>query len=257
MKKWFLIGGGLVIVIIVAALFYVYTSLGSLIRVAVEKYGSEITQANVQLNEADVSVSSGQGALRGLKIGNPKGFRTTTAFQLDEISVAVDVGTITSNPVVVKEIVISAPQVTYELGPEGSNIDALKRNVDNYTKAGSGAEKSAAAEEKPSGPKLVIQNLYIRNGNVNIGSTVSDQTMSTTLPDIHLTNIGKEKNGATPGEIAETIIDALAKGVNAKVASVDTSQVLGEAKKQFGTAGADLEEKGKGAVEGIGKLFGR
>jgi len=256
MKKWLLIGGALVVVII-AGLFYLYSSLGSLIKTAVEKYGSEITQAKVRLNEAEVSATSGTGALRGLSVGNPEGFKTASAFQLGEIGLTLDIGTITSDPVVIKEIVVSAPEVTYELGPQGSNIDAIKRSVDAYTK-GSGTQKkaeSAAESKKAAGRKVVIENLYIRNGRVNIGSTLSDKTMSAPLPDIHLTNIGKQKGGATPGEVAEKIIGALGQSANTAVASVDTSKVLGEAKKQFAAAAGGIEEKGKGAVGGLKKLF--
>ena len=78
----------------------------------------------MRLNEAAVSATSGQGALRGLSVGNPKRFKTPTAFELDEISLTLDIGSITSDPIVIKEIVVSAPRVTYELGPQGSNIDA-------------------------------------------------------------------------------------------------------------------------------------
>ncbi len=259
MKRWLLIGGG-VVVIIVAGLFYLYSSLGSLIVAAVEKYGSEITQAKVRLNEAEVSATSGTGALRGLFVGNPQGFKTASAFQLGEISLTLDVGTLTSDPVIIKEIVVSAPEVTYELGPQGSNIDAIRHNVDAYTQAGKGdgtreRGESTAEPKKEAGRKIVIENLYIRNGRVNIGSTLSDKTMSAPLPDIHLTNIGKQKGGATPGEVAEKIIDALGNKVNTTVASVDTSTVLGEAKKQFSAAAGGVEEKGKSALGGIKKLF--
>jgi hypothetical protein len=255
MKRWLLIGAGLVVVI-VAGLFYLYSSLGSLIVAAVEKYGSEITQAKVRLHEAEVSATSGHGALRGLSVGNPTGFKTPSAFELGEISLTLDIGTITSDPVIIKEIVVSAPHVTYELGPQGSNIDAIKRNVDAYTKAGQTTE-GLAKEKKDGGPRFVIENLYIRNAKVDIGSSLLDKTMSAPLPDIHLTNIGKQKRGATPGEVAEKIIDALGKTVNTTVASIDTSKVLGEAKKQFAVAAGGIEEKAKGAVGGIGKIFGK
>lgn len=258
MKRWLLIGGG-VVVVIVAGLFYLYSSLGSLIKTAVEKYGSEITQAKVRLNKAELSATSGTGALRGLFVGNPQGFKTASAFQLGEISLTLDVGTITSDPIVIKEIVVSAPEVTYELGPQGSNIDAIKRNVDAYTKAGKGSgttEKTeSTAESKEPGRKVVIENLYIRNGRVKVGSTLSDKTMSVPLPDIHLTNIGKQKGGATPGEVAERIIGALGQSANTAIASVDTSKVLGEAKKQFSTAAGGIQEKGKSALGGVKGLF--
>lgn len=260
MKKWLLIGGGVVIVII-AGVFYLYSSLGSLIKVAVDKYGSEITQAKVRLNEAEVSATSGTGVLRGLSVGNPQGFKTANAFKLGEISLTLDVGTIASDPIVIKEIVVSAPEVTYELGPQGSNIDAIKRNVDAYLKGGKnggGEEKAETTpgSKKAAGRKVVIENLYIRNGRVNIGSTLSDKTMSAPLPDIHLTNIGKQEGGATPGEVAEKVIGALRQSTSTAIASVDTSKVLGEAKKQFSATAGGLEEKGKSAVGGLKKLFG-
>jgi uncharacterized protein involved in outer membrane biogenesis len=254
MKRWLLITGG-VVVVIVAVLFYVYSRLGSLIVAAVGKYGSEVTQVKVRLNEAEVSVTSGQGALRGLTIGNPAGFKTPTAFELGEISLKLDTATVTSDPIIIKEIVVSEPRVTYELGLQGSNIDAIKRNVDAYTKAG--PAEGVAQEKKDGGPRFVIENLYIRNGKVDIGSSVSDQTMSAPLPDIHLTNIGKEKNGAAPEEVTEKIIDALGSTVNTTVASVDTSKVLGEAQKQFALAKGGIEEAGKGAVGSVKGLFGK
>ncbi len=259
MKRWLLIGGG-VVVVIIAGVFYLYSSLGSLIKMAVEKYGSEITQAKVQLNKAELSATSGTGALRGLFVGNPQGFKTASAFQLGEISLAVDVGTITSDPVVIKEIVVSAPEVTYELGPQGSNIDAIRRNVDAYTKAGKAGEsrettEGTAESKKSPGRKVVIENLYIRNGRVKVGSTLSDKTMSLPLPDIHLTNIGKQKGGATPGEVAEKIIGALGQSANTAIASVDTSKVLGEAKKQFSAAAGGIQEKGKSALGEVKGLF--
>ena len=49
MKKGLLIGGGLVVVVIAVAVFYLWSNLGSVIKAAVEKYGSEITQAKVTL----------------------------------------------------------------------------------------------------------------------------------------------------------------------------------------------------------------
>jgi hypothetical protein len=159
--------------------------------------------------------------------------------------------------VIIKKIVMSTPEVTYELGPQNSNIDAIRRNVDAYTK-GSGTKKEAestAESQKAPGRKVIIENLYIRNGRVNIGSTLSDKTMSAPLPDIHLTNIGKQKGGATPGEVAEKIIGALGQSANSAVASVDTSKVLGEAKKQFAATAGGIEEKGKGAVGGVKKFF--
>lgn len=260
MKRWILIGGGLVILIIIVAVYFVLSSLDSLIVAAVEKYGSEITQTDVRLKGAKVSVTSGEGALRGLSVGNPKGFKTDSAFRLGEISLKLDIGTITGDPVVIKEIVVSAPEVTYEVGPGGSNIDAIKRNIDSYVGKGKpkSGEKSAAEEgEKKAGRKLVIENLYVRNGKVDIGSTLTQgQTLSAALPDIHLTDIGKKKGGATAGEVAEQVFAAISRGVGTAVAKVGPGKLLEGAKEQAAGAPGKIAEGAEGAAETVKGLFG-
>lgn len=74
MKRGILIGGGAIVVIVVAAVVYLFSNAGGLIKEAVKKYGSKLTEAKVELNEVDLSITSGKGALRGFSVGNPKGF---------------------------------------------------------------------------------------------------------------------------------------------------------------------------------------
>ena len=78
----------------------------------------------------ELDLTSGKGALRGLKVGNPEGFETPSAFQLGAISIKVDTGATSGEKIVISEIVIDKPDVTYELGGGGSNIDAIQKNVD-------------------------------------------------------------------------------------------------------------------------------
>jgi hypothetical protein len=260
MKRWILIGGGLIVLIAIVVLYFVFSSLDSLIIAAVEKFGSQITQTEVRLKEAKVSVTSGEGVLRGLSMGNPKGFKTENALRLGEISLKLDVGTVTKDPVVIREIAISAPQVTYELGPNGSNIDAIKRNINAYVGKGKDKPKengTAKNGEKKEGRKLVIEHLYIRNGKISIGSTLMQgKTLSAPLPDIHLTDIGKKKGGATAGEVAEKVFDAISKGVGSAVAKVDPRKMLGAAKEGIAEFEGSIKERAKGAADSVKRLLG-
>jgi len=264
MRRWILIGGsvlGALILVVVIVLFFVVSSLDSLIKVAVEKYGSEITQVEVRLKEAQVSVTSGKGALRGLSIGNPAGFKTDTAFRLGEISLALDVGSVTGDPIVIKELVVAAPEVTYEIGTQGTNIDAIRRNVD----ASLGKGKDAGGKSTPSkgkgesgGPKLVIENVYIRSGKVNVSTPLAqDKKLSATLPDIHLTGIGKDKGGATSAEVVERLLGALAEGTTKAVSTLNLEGVMGTAKDAAGGVKGAVEEGTKGVGGAFKKLFGR
>ena len=98
------------------------------------------------------SATSGEGVLRGLKMGNPKGFKSDSAFRLGEVRVRIDIDSLGRDTVVIKEVVITAPEITYELWPNGSNIDAIRRNVESTMGAGAGQARGGDA----AGTKLVI-----------------------------------------------------------------------------------------------------
>ena len=262
MKRWLLIGGGLgvgLIVLIIIVIIYVYSSLDSLIKAAVEKVGSKITQVEVQLDEVEVSITSGQGTLRGLTVGNPKGFETANAFRLGEISLKIDVGTVTKDTVVIKEILISAPQVIYELGTGGSNIDVIRRNVAAFMAA---QRTGSEGESKPKngdeeGRKLIIEDLYVRDGKVRVSaSMLKGKTLSASIPNIHLTDIGKKKGGATPGEVVDKVIGAIGQGTQKAVATLNLGKVADVAKEGVAKAKSEVEKVGKDVGGTLKKLLG-
>lgn len=268
MKRGIAIGGAVLIVAIVAVVYSLLSGLGGIVKAAVEKYGTEAIQVQVTLDEAEVAPTEGRAALRGLEVGNPAGFKTDNAFEMGSISVTMDTATVTEDPIVIKEVAIDNPVVTYELGAEGSNIDAIKKNVGG---SGSGSGKKESDWE---GPKVVIQNLYVRGGKVNVSAVpLGGKTMSATLPDIHLKNIGKKGGGATPAEVAETVIAALTKQVGGFVAGLDLSAVfegvtevpaalkglkglpVGKAGKAAKGVTEGAGDALKGAAEGAGKAL--
>jgi len=245
MKKGLMIGIGGVAVIIVAAVVFFISSIDSIIKDVVEKVGSETTKTEVTLNEASVSLSDGQAALRGLIVGNPSGFKTDNAFSLGEISVTIDGANSNEKQVVIKEVAINAPQVTYELGSNGSNIDAIQKNVESAT-GGSGGSSSSSSSE---GPKLIIDNLYVRNGKIRISAPMmGGKTMDASLPTIHLKDIGRDSGGASPAEVAQQVLAEVTGSVGSTVGQLDLSAVTGMAEKAAGEAAKAME----GATQGAG-----
>ncbi|MDJ0968915.1 MAG: hypothetical protein QNJ06_03360, partial [Kiloniellales bacterium] len=219
MKRGLAIGGGIVVVLVLVVGiggYYLVSNLGSIIVTAVERYGSEVTQTQVSLANAEVDITTGEGALSGLKVGNPSGFQTDSAIALGEISVKLDTNSVTEQTIVVKEIAVTQPEVTYEVGEAGSNIDAIRRNVEAFAAAQGGGGGTSGGSEQPASEdggaerKLVIDDLYIRGGTVNVSATfLQGETLSAVLPEIHLTDIGKGSGGATPQQVVELIVAAL------------------------------------------------
>ena len=278
MKRGLAIGGGIVVVLVLVVGiggYYLVSNLGSIIVAAVERYGSEVTQTQVSLANAEVDITTGEGALSGLKVGNPSGFQTDSAIALGEISVKLDTNSVTEQTIVVKEIAVTQPEVTYEVGEAGSNIDAIRRNVEAFaaTQGGgggtSGGSEQPASEDGGAERKLVIDDLYIRGGTVNVSATfLQGETLSAVLPEIHLTDIGKGSGGATPQQVVELIVAALGdqtgkviSGMNLDALRQGATGLLkqgsGAATEAVGGAASEALDSGAKEAEGtIKKLLG-
>jgi len=244
------IGLTALVVILVVGVLVLYSSLGAIITKAVNHEGPEIIQAKVNLDKTVIDATSGKGSLHGLFIGNPEGFETESAFKMDKIEITLDTDSITSDTVVINEINIQAPEVTYELGGGGSNVAAIQKNVDAYVKKHVGAsdskEKSAAKGGKT---KMVIDHVYVKGGKVNISaSLLGGKAMTVPLPDIHLKDIGKKTKGATPGEVVKSVIGALNKAILKAVAPLNLDKV-GEV---AGKAVEGTKDAVQGAAKGVG-----
>ncbi|MPY74790.1 MAG: hypothetical protein GEU87_11050 [Alphaproteobacteria bacterium] len=259
MKK-ILIGLAVVVLIIAGGLFYVWQNLGSLIKTAVEEAGSRTTQVKVTLKDVDAGkVTEGALALRGLVVGNPSGFKTDSAFQLGEISVKVDPSTVTSDTIVIKEVVIAAPHVTYEFAGGGSNIGTIQKNVEKLAGGGSSASSSSSSE---GGKKVIIENLYVRDGKVDVSADfLQGKTTGASLPTIHLKDIGKSGGGATPAQVAEQVIAAIGKSATTAVGKLDVGAIKDALGKELGArmgGVTDTLKQGTGGVqEGLKGILGK
>lgn len=269
MKRTTIITISMVVVLTGVLIFFLIFSMDSLVTMAVEKYGSQALDAEVTLKKTQISLKSGKGTLTGLKVGNPKGFETESAFELGEVSLTIDAQTITKGTVVIKEILIAAPKVTYELGPDGSNLDALQRNA--TSKAGGGSEESgdsapAGGGSKKSGKKLIIESLIIQDGKVNVSAVgLKGKKMTVDLPTVRMANIGKSGGGATPEEVIKKLIDALNQAAGGAVKNLGLGKVVDEvegvvkgAKEMLETGDpVEIEKKAEEIGDAVKGLFGK
>ncbi|NQV83824.1 MAG: hypothetical protein HQ494_08400 [Rhodospirillales bacterium] len=259
MNRGIKIGLGTVAVLVFVStgiLFLLLSNLDGLIKETVEKVGSDATQAKVSLNEVSVSIKSGSGSISGLKIANPKGFKTPSAFEMGGISITLDISSIGQDPIVIKEIAITKPQVTYELGAGGSNVDAIQKNVDAYARQFA----TGGAKKKGEGPKIIVEHLYIRGGQISVSAAfLQGKALATPLPDIHLKDIGKKNKGASPAEITEKIIGSLTRGAASAVGALNLDKMMEGVTKGAQDAAKALQDKTKGvagdAVKGAGETL--
>jgi hypothetical protein len=234
MMKKVLIALGIVLLLLGGAAWWAFSSLDFLVKTAVERYGPDILGVPVKLGEVKISAQNGAGAIRDLEIGNAPGFSAPRAVKVGTATLAVDPTTLTGNVVLVREISVIAPDITYEIGPNGKgNLEAIQRNIENYLKkSGTQAEGGKQAAPKSDGRKFIFERISIRNARVQVTNPLlKGGGLAFTLPDIELRDLGKSSGGITPSQAASIVVSTLVSRI--AVRALSSGQLL-----QRGTEGA-------------------
>jgi len=243
-----------VLVVVIAVVLHFW--LGTLIKTGVEQVGPKVTQTAVKLEKVDIGLLAGRAQLEGLAVGNPRGFQTPTAIKVGTARVRIKWGSLLSNRVVIEEITIDAPEVTYEGVLSKSNFSTILDNVQSFSSGGptsKPAGQPATRTPESAGKKFLIKEVNLTNGHLAVAvsaGAAGSQNLSLSLPDIHLKDVGKDSGGATLSEALSAIFGALNKAGAQAVASSAPSPEQGA--KSVGKAVGGGASK---ALEGAKGIF--
>lgn len=231
MKKWIFIGVGALAVVIIGVVVFGLSKIGPIVQSAVNTYGPGITKTDVRLGDVNVSLFSAQAKLTNFYLGNPKGFKSPEAMKVGSILVDVAESSLTKETIIIERIEVLSPQLTYERTLKSDNFQAILNNV---TKGGGKGGKTSGGKstDKSSGSKkIIIKDFQMKDAKVNLAASMLGQnkSVSTNLPDIHLTNIGDKKGGLIPADAFKVILAELSKHIN----SPDVMNLLGEQLKDL------------------------
>ena len=245
----------LLIVAGAAALFFL---LNKGIKTGVETVGPKMTQTPVTLENVNISLLSGNGTLKGLKVGNPEGYKSENIFALGQIDIDIDLTSLLSDKIIINKIHIKQPEISYEKKLSTTNVRELQKNIEAFTGPASD-EAAPTAEEEDTGKKkqLVIKQLVIDDAKVYVG--LMGAGMQVPLPRIEMNDIGEDGNKKSIGEVIDLVLNEVIKAIGPAIANA------GNLVKDGGQAILDTTQdkvlKGTGdaankAAESIKGLFG-
>ncbi len=244
MKKILLYGGLALLVLLLVGYLTLQFFLGGIVTAGVNKFGPQITQTKVQLSGASLSPLNGQGTLKGLVVGNPKGWSENDLCSLGEIKIDAQPFSVLGDHIVVNEIVIDAPVFNYETKLVASNVKDLLNNIEQTLGGGKAQPEPATKEGKPI--KFEVKHFKLTNGKVRLG--VGPAAMTLPMPPIELHDLGTKEGGITPGQLVFAVMRSVTTSVVAA-----TTQAIG---KIGGTSGAAAAEGVKQVGDAIKGLFG-
>jgi hypothetical protein len=130
----------------------------------------------------------------------------------------MDPATVRAPVVVIHEITIDSPAITYERGKGGTNLDAIQKNIAAYVARSQPASPGGDKPAKDTRHKFVIEKLSIRGAKVTMTvAGLKGQGVTFDLPDIELRDVGKRQDGVTASEAANIVASALISRISQKV----------------------------------------
>lgn len=253
MKKKYIVLG---VVALVCAAAWIFTpSLETIVKTVVNKYGSQITGTEVKLDGFSLSLTSGEGAVKGLTVANPANYKSPYIFNLGGVKVKVNLKSLTTDTIIIEEVIVDKPVITYEmLSLTQNNLKQLQQNIAANTAGTQKVEQRDAAtaeqapteeskaEAKAAAKKVIIKLVQINEGELQAMTSVAgqDNIVSLKLPAIKITDIGADKKG-------ESITGSISK-VLSKILSTASQAVVNT---QFGDLKSVAEDNLNNVVGGV------
>ncbi len=199
-----------------AALF-----LDGIVRQGIETVGTQAAKVEVKLDDVGLSLFTGKGALRGLQVANPKGYRAPQAVKVGQALVVLKPLSVFSERVVIRSVVVQDTEIHYEKRDGKTNLDVIQANVESALSADK--DKKAKPEKK-----LQIDSLVIRNAKVHVyGDRPDEPPTVLTLNEIHLKDLGQGPEGITGAELTRKLTAAVIKDTLAATVRGVTDRLKG------------------------------
>lgn len=243
-----------VVILGIIGVVVVALTLDSAVKRGVETVGPILTKVEVKLDSVNLSLLSGAGKLKGLLVGNPTGYKSASAIQVGNATLAVEPGSLLSTKVIIRSINVQAPEITFETDLRGNNLSKILANLQEVTGGGNSTATGTSADKKAA-KKLQVDDFLISGGKIHVTVTaLGGQSATVPLPEIHLTNLGQGPDGITAAELTKLVLQAVEKEA-VQVATSAVADLGKDASNLTKGLGNTATGAASSVTKGLGGLF--
>jgi hypothetical protein len=236
MKKFVLFTAILLLIAGAAFLFLTGSAVNNLIKKQIEIVGTKVTEQSVNVAKVDMKLLQGSGTINGLVLANPAKYSAPSAFSLNEITLDINLESLTTDLIIIDRIIIDKPEAVVEFTENaGANmqdiLDAIKKNTasDNQEKSDTPSNNENKADPIMRVNKFVLAGVALTVDLTKLGN----KSHQATLTDIVLTNIGGEKGmpaSKLGGELVKQALSSIWKQAKKEQTKILKDQVEGKVK---------------------------
>lgn len=244
----------LVLLPIVAVVFTLLFLGGSIVKQGMEQVGPKVTGTTMTVQSVSIRPLSGGVLIKGLRVGNPEGFKTEKAFELGEMRVEVDPFSLLGDKIVVRKVHIIAPDITYEQTLKGSNLDKINENVNKFVESVTGpAKPQESPPAESSTQKLQIDEIVLKDAKVHLSAGIlKGKSVPIPILDIQMQNLGTGPEGITIGEAVKETMKAVLSSVGQAIKKAGSAVAEGVSE----TAGEVKDKVKEGTGKAVDKVKG-
>lgn len=188
----------LIVIVLVAGWLY----LEPLVKGVVNKFGTQVAGTEVTLAGFSLHPLDGEVEIKGFRVANPEGYTTPNLLSLGGVFVKVDPKSLFSDTIVVENVRITKPELTYEMPNfSTSNVMQLQENVAKNTAKTSAPAAKEETKEASSAPakNVVIRKVLVEDGALSALTPLqkNKEPLVLKLPAIEINGIGDGKKNMT------------------------------------------------------------
>ncbi len=199
------------IVVVAIVVFIGLKNLNSLVEMAIESVGPQVTKTDVQVDRVNIELTEGRGSIYGLTIANPEGFSGDHLFVMDQVSLQIQPSSLTDKVVVIREILVDGARLNGE--HQGVAQINLREMLDNIKSGEPEPPKDTTASPDV---RFMVEKLSVTGATINLSSPEFGE-QQLTMKDIHLSDLGDREQGLTPAELAQAILTPILEQARARV----------------------------------------
>ena len=195
-----------VVVLIVAAALLIHFFADRAVKIGIEAGGTKALSVGVKVDDVDLSILGGKIAFKNLLIDNPPGYEHERFLALKDAQIEVDLASLMSDVVNIKNIKMDGVDLTLEQkGITSNNLKDIIKSIPS----------SDEQPSEPSGKKLHIDNLELTNVTANVKLLPvpgKPGTVTVKLSPIRMTDLGTD-NKLDIATLSGKILLAIAGGI--------------------------------------------
>ena len=182
-----------IIVLVVSIVVLIHLFGNSALKAGIETAASKTLDVRVSIDDMDFSILGGRVGFQNLVVDNPPGYEHDKLLEVGNARIAVSIGSLLKDTVIIKEIMFDGVNVVIE--QKGITSNNLQDIIKALPKSEAEPEDATEKPEKPA-KKLHIDKLELTNITVKaklLPVPGKADTVTLTLDPIRMTVLGSDE----------------------------------------------------------------